>query len=531
MSAYKVLIPSAGLGSRLGEFSKNLNKALVSVDNKPVISHVIEKFPKHIEIIIALGHKGQQLKQYLNLAHSDRNIIFVEIENYQGEGSGLGLTILKCKKHLQCPFIFIPNDTIILEPIPEPNNNWVGFSDSKTCNQYRTLKIDKNYFVKSIHEKTELLTHDNKPYIGLAGIRDYKNFWKHMKDGKNYGSIRIGESYAIKSMIDSGVEIKAKQFTWFDTGNISSLKTAKEKIKSKNSPEILEKSNEAIWFVNNRVIKYNKEESFISERVKRAKLLKGFVPEITSCSKNMYSYQMLTGQVVSKSSNKTIFENLIKYLEAFWVPRSLSDLERKQFNKICDQFYREKTLKRVKLYFDRFSEQDEEEVINGASIPPLSEIFKTVPWPLLSEGVATRMHGDLHFENILLSESGEYYLLDWRQNFGGLLEYGDLYYDLAKLLHGLIVSHELVNKNMFSVDKNDNIINYNLLRKHSLVENEKQFFNYIQKKNLDPYKVRLLTSIIFLNIAPLHHYPYSKMLFYLGKESLYNLLMEKKNEE
>ena len=185
----------------------------------------------------------------------------------------------------------------------------------------------------------------------------------------------------------------------------------------------------------------------------------------------------------------------------------------------------------MKLYFDRFSEQDEEEVINGASIPPLSEIFKTVPWPLLSEGVATRMHGDLHFENILLSESGEYYLLDWRQNFGGLLEYGDLYYDLAKLLHGLIVSHELVNKNMFSVDKNDNIINYNLLRKHSLVENEKQFFNYIQKKNLDPYKVRLLTSIIFLNIAPLHHYPYSKMLFYLGKESLYNLLMEKKNEE
>ena len=84
MSAYKVLIPSAGLGSRLGEFSKNLNKALVSVDNKPVISHVIEKFPKHIEIVVALGHKGEQLKQYLNLAHSDRNITFVEIENYQG---------------------------------------------------------------------------------------------------------------------------------------------------------------------------------------------------------------------------------------------------------------------------------------------------------------------------------------------------------------------------------------------------------------------------------------------------------------
>jgi len=43
---YKVLIPSAGLGTRLGDLGKNINKALVSVAHKPVISHVIEKFPK-----------------------------------------------------------------------------------------------------------------------------------------------------------------------------------------------------------------------------------------------------------------------------------------------------------------------------------------------------------------------------------------------------------------------------------------------------------------------------------------------------
>ena len=26
--------------------------------------------------------------------------------------------------------------------------------------------------------------------------------------------------------------------------------------------------------------------------------------------------------------------------------------------------------------------------------------------------------------------------LDWRQNFGGIINYGDIYYDLAKLYHG-----------------------------------------------------------------------------------------------
>ena len=530
MSAYKVLIPSAGLGSRLGEFSNNLNKALISVDNKPVISHVIEKFPKHIELVIALGHKGKELKEYLNLAHSDRNITFVEIEKYQGQGSGLGLTILKCKEHLQCPFVFVPNDTIILEEIPEPDYNWIGFSESENQEQYRTVNITREFLVKSIHEKSEALSFNTKPYIGLSGIRDYKIFWEEMTSGQNYGSINVGESYALRKMLNLGLDVKARKFTWFDTGNLESLKIAKQKIKSKNSPEILEKNNEAIWFVNNRVIKYNKDENFISERVVRAQLLKGFVPEITSHGKNMYSYQELTGQVVSKVSNRKIFKNLLKYLEAFWKQVNLEEAEEGNFLKICNKFYKEKTLKRTKLYFDRFSEQDEEEYINGNKIPSLQKILDNVPWDRLEAGVPTRIHGDLHFENILLSESGEFFLLDWRQNFGGILEYGDIYYDLAKLYHGLIISHELINRNLFSVIKNDNIISYNFLRKNSLVENEKQLFEYISQKGLDEYKVKLLTSIIFLNIAPLHHYPYSKMLFYLGKESLYNLLMEEQYE-
>mgnify|MGYP003662662832 CR=1 FL=1 len=78
---YKVFIPSAGLGTRLGNLSKNLNKALVSIDNRPVISHVIEKFPKSVEIVIALGHKGDLVRNYLEIAHQDRLLTFVEKKN------------------------------------------------------------------------------------------------------------------------------------------------------------------------------------------------------------------------------------------------------------------------------------------------------------------------------------------------------------------------------------------------------------------------------------------------------------------
>ncbi len=94
---YKVLIPSAGLGTRLGEISKNLNKALVSIDNKPTISHVIEKFPEEVEIVVALGHKGDLVKDYLKMAHDNRKITFVEVDNYRGTGSGLGYSISEAK--------------------------------------------------------------------------------------------------------------------------------------------------------------------------------------------------------------------------------------------------------------------------------------------------------------------------------------------------------------------------------------------------------------------------------------------------
>ena len=43
---YKVLIPCAGTGSRLGSLTKNISKALITIYDKPAISYIIEKFPK-----------------------------------------------------------------------------------------------------------------------------------------------------------------------------------------------------------------------------------------------------------------------------------------------------------------------------------------------------------------------------------------------------------------------------------------------------------------------------------------------------
>src|SRR5688572_17427119 len=107
-----VCLLTAGLGTRLGEFGRYLNKALLPLDKQAIISQIIRRFPAEAEFVIGLGHLGDQVQTYLEMAHPDTDFKFVRIENYAGPGSGPGLSLLTCKEHLQKPFHFVSCDTL-----------------------------------------------------------------------------------------------------------------------------------------------------------------------------------------------------------------------------------------------------------------------------------------------------------------------------------------------------------------------------------------------------------------------------------
>ena len=185
-----------------------------------------------------MGHKGKLVKEYLELAHSKHKFQFIFVDNYFGKGSGLGYSILSCKDKLQAPFIFAPNDTIIFKDIPEPNFNWIGYGNKKLDDNYRSLIVN-NQRVQKIIEKKKKVDINQKPYIGLAGFKDYQLFWEYMEHGRNFGSISIGESYAINQFLTNGIEIKGIEFDWYDTGNLDSLEDARKNLISPNSLKFL----------------------------------------------------------------------------------------------------------------------------------------------------------------------------------------------------------------------------------------------------------------------------------------------------
>ena len=515
---YRVVIPTAGIGSRLEKLTNYINKSLVSISNRPILSHIIDQFPKKCEFVIALGHKGKLVREFLELAYPDRVFYFVNIDPYEGNGSGLGYSLLSCKKYLQEPFIFTSCDTLVNESIPSPDYNWMGYSNIKDLSEFRTLKINKQNIVQ-IHEKGKAKFKNEKAYIGLAGIKDHSYFWDVMKK-RDQNVIAQGEAYAFKKILGKKL-IKSHKFSWHDTGNLKNLTTTRKAYKEADEPNILEKENEAIWFVNKKVIKFSTDSKFIKNRYLRSKKLKNYVPQIIDFKKNMYCYNKIKGEVFSNIINLKSFNDFLVFCEKFWKKKYLSFNKKKFFEKKCHQFYYDKTLERLNQFYKNFNKKDRSEKINGNEMTKLSIILNRVNWKDLAAGCPGQFHGDFHFENILWeSNQKKFIFLDWRQDFGGSINFGDIYYDLAKLLHGMIVSHELIQKNNFFVKWSDNEILFNLKRKKILIETEKHFSNWCVEKGYSLTKVRILTALIFLNIAALHHYPYSLFLYALGKDML-----------
>mgnify|MGYP001296941064 CR=1 FL=1 len=541
LNNYKVFIPCAGTGSRLHEKTKNLNKALISVGNKPVISHIVEKFDDKVDIIIALGYKGDYIKQFLEITYPKKNFQFVEVDVFEGEGSGLGYTLNYCKKYLQSKFIFISNDTIILDEIPSMSKrnwkNWIGYSDKFVNKNYRSIKLNQDGKIDSLLEKND---NSKFSYIGMCGIHDYENFWSYMDDSSILKDINLqnkidtgeiepsalpiltGESYGLQRMLDSGIEFDAIKFDWYDAGDKDVLSEAQKFLEPENTPNILNKSDEAIWFVNHNVVKFHVDEKFIKNRVKRADLLKDYCPKIIDYKKNMYAYKFVKGNTLSNNVTTENFKFFLDYLKEFHTPYPKT----KKFLSNCMKFYKEKTNNRVKEYFIRFGLQDNgREVINGQKTNSIHNLLEKLNWNWISDGIPVRFHGDLHFENILVPKNNDFHtppflFVDWRQDFNGDLSIGDIYYDFAKIYHGLIISHELINKNLFSFRRNMNEINYDFLIKNINLDCQEIFIEWLDKEGYDSKKVRIMSALIFLNIAGLHHNPYSHLLFNLGKKMI-----------
>jgi choline kinase len=510
MVDYKVLITTSGLGSRLGELTNHTNKSLIRVADKPAISYIIESYPKDIEFIITLGHFGSHVKQFLKLAYPDYNFTFIEIDNYKGPGSSLGYSLLQCKPNINSPFIFHASDTIITNYSPEcPNINYIIGSHKNDPAQYRTLHVDGNKLI-NINEKGEL--NFDYSYVGIAGIKDFELFFYNLEKLINNGHEDTSDVHAINNML-SEVNFFKEEISgedWFDIGNTTELNKTRKIFHS--NIEVLDKVDESIFFFDNFVIKFFSNPIINKNRVTRAFNLENLVPKILDSTENFYKYQKAEGKLFSKSVNSKSFNKFLNWTQTnLWIEKSDEG-----FKKKCYNFYITKTKQRVAQYLKNNKESNQ---INGQCVQGIYDLIDSIDIDWLCEGLPSQFHGDFILDNVIETNDG-FCLIDWRQDFAGDLEIGDVYYDLAKLNHNLIVNHDIVSKNLFNPSSN----NCYILTNSTLNECKELLHSFIVENLYDLKKVHILTSLIWINMAPLHEYPFNNFLFNFGKYNLHKNL-------
>ena len=242
-------------------------------------------------------------------------------------------------------------------------------------------------------------------------------------------------------------------------------------------------------------------------------MLNGLVPKIINSTLNFYKYKKAEGNLFAKSVNENTFNSFLGWTENnLWKFKPTNN-----FNKKCFDFYVIKTNERINQYLD--GKPDTSETINGKLIPPIEKLLSQIDTEWLCDGIPTQFHGDFILDNVIETKNG-FCLIDWRQDFAGDLKVGDMYYDLAKLNHNLVVNHDIVDKKLF----NSSPKNCYILCNSTLINCKNLLHKFINENGYDLKKVEMLSAIIWLNMAPLHEYPFNKFLFNFGKYNLHKVL-------
>jgi choline kinase/thiamine kinase-like enzyme len=514
----KVIITTSGIGERLGEHTKYTNKSLVKVGDKYAICYIIESYDKDTHFVITLGHYGHYVKDFLTMAYPKHTIEYVYVDKYVGEGSSLGYSLLKSENFLQCPFIFHCCDAIITTPIKivsETNTLYVSSLNSNA--QYSSILVENN-IVKELNDKNSQ-SYDYV-YTGIAYIHDYAEFWRTLHNiyMTTPGNSSLSDIHAIKQMMAKGIQFKYNVLPdWYDTGNKTSYNQLKNAFKPKY--EVLEKPTESLCFIDDIVIKFINDENINAKRALRGNELYPLTPKLHNATSNFIQMELIDGVILSEVYRNGIIYDLLRWArEHLWINSNTNE----KYIDCCKRFYITKTLKRINElpFLDR-----EYSVINGIDCKNIQVLINSIPKELLCTDTFVQFHGDFILENILLESGNKFRLIDWRHEFDNQLTHGDLYYDLAKLRHNIILNHKNINNGLFEIKYgDDNGVIVDLKCNYFHIQQLEDYDRFIEENGYNLKKIKILTSIIWLNMAPLYDGMFREFLFYFGKYNLAKLL-------
>jgi len=166
-----VVIMAGGLGSRLGDLTKEIPKPMLEVGGKPILERIIYSFKEsgYNKFIICLNYKGEIIKNYFNNGGDfGVEIQYTFEEKKMGTAGALGLI----KNQLNHPFFVVNADILTTAKYDElmsfhiKSNAVATMCVKKMQYQipYATIEVDSFNQIQSMTEKP---THEYKINTGI----------------------------------------------------------------------------------------------------------------------------------------------------------------------------------------------------------------------------------------------------------------------------------------------------------------------------------------------------------------------------
>jgi glucose-1-phosphate thymidylyltransferase len=225
--AVKVIIPVAGIGTRLRPHTHTAPKGLLHVAGKPILGHILDRLTKIeiSEVIFIIGFLGEKIADYVR-KHYRFKSRFVYQEELKGLGFALHLVSPKIRKDE--PVLIILGDTIIeanLEPVLKRRQNSLGTKWVDDPRRFGIVEKERGW-VKKLLEKPEHPT-SHQAIVGVYYVSDTSLLKQCLKEvvSKN---IRTKGEYqltdALQLMIKQGAKFSTFNIDgWFDCGKPETL--------------------------------------------------------------------------------------------------------------------------------------------------------------------------------------------------------------------------------------------------------------------------------------------------------------------
>lgn len=423
-----IIVQAGGKGTRMQHLTRNKPKALVPINNLPMLFHLFRKYPNSKYIIIGDYHY-EVLERYLH-AFAEVEYQMVCASGYSGTCAGLRESL----SHLpsSTPFLLIWSDLILPEEfvLPDRPGNYVGVAKDFPCRwKYENgcFKEERSeqfgvaglfYFcgreeLEQVPEEGEFvrwLSETGKRFdsMPLYKVKEYGLLAEYEKLGaarcRPFNRISVQDGLFIKEAIDAqGEELAVRETAWYQ-------KVAGQHFS--NIPRIVDYQPLKMEYIDGAPI-YECEDLSVEQK-------RDILRQIVGCLKQVQNLEQTPTDVdsVMEAYIGKTYKRLEKVREL--VPFAQDDYITINGRRCRNVFNcREALEKMVRQY--------------------IPKTFKLI-------------HGDCTFSNIMLRKDGTPVLIDPRGYFGFTEIFGDPAYDWAKLYYSIVGNYDRFNRKRFSLE-------------------------------------------------------------------------------